>query len=329
MRKALVLGTLILVVLILSGCGNGNGMPEVEEVDLSAMSRQVEAFGRVSVSEEMSASLLVPARVAEVHAKDGQQLRRGEPVLQLDMTEYRHQVAELEGELAVAQAEVRAQAAVLGQETERLTQDLDFAREEWTQARNDLEARLTLEEAGAIPREEVDRFRREADLREKQVQDLTLQLDQRRGGQQMGILLQRASALEGRLQRLREQLDQPFLEESAIICPYDRGAVIELEMKAGDRAEPGQRLFRFINLDSLVVEADVLEEFIRDVQVGASVTLVPSADRTRSYEGAVTAISDAAFVVNNETVVPVTILLTNPDDFLRPNFNVDVFIEIP
>ncbi|MDW7670288.1 MAG: efflux RND transporter periplasmic adaptor subunit [Bacillota bacterium] len=327
--KTAVLSLALLVLLTLTACSNADGKPEVEEVDLSAVGRQVEAFGRVSVSEEMSVSLDVPARVDTVWVKDGQQVMAGEPVLLLDLTDYHHQAAELKAELAVVQAELRAQSAELGQETARLAQDLNFAEEELALARQDLQARLALQEAGAISQEEADRFRREAASREKRVMDLSLQMDRQAGAQEMNIRRERAAALEGRLQGLEEQLEQPLLEEASIISPYDRGAVIDLELKNGDRVEPGQRLFRFINLDALVVEADVLEEFIRDVHLGAAVTLVPAADRTRSYEGTVTAIADAAFVVNNETVVPVTISLKNADDFLRPNFNVDVFIEIP
>ena len=325
--KTAVFSLALLALLTLTACSNANGEPEVEEVDLSEVTRRVEAFGRVSVSEEMSVSLNVPARVEAVWVKDGQQIKAGEPVLQLDLKDHQNQIAELRAEMAVAQAEVRAMAAELGQETARLAQDLSFAEEELAQARQDLKARLALQEAGAISQEEADRFRREAAAREKQVQDLSLQMDQQAGSQQLSIRRERAAALEGRLQRLEQQLEQSFLEEDVIVNPYDRGAVINLELKAGDRMESGQRLFRFINLDTLVVEADVLEEFIRDVHLGASVTLVPAADRTRSYEGTVTSIADAAFVVNNETVVPVTISLINADDFLRPNFNVDVFIE--
>lgn len=327
--KKTVLVLALLATLTLTACSSANGETEVEEVDLSAVSQQVEAFGRVNVSEEMSVSLDVSARVAEVMVKDGQQVMAGEPVLALDLTDFQYQTEDLKGELAVAQAEVRAQAAELGQETDRLAKDLAFAEEELAQSQKDLETRLALQEAGAISQEEVDQYRRETASREKQVQDLSLRLNQQSGIQQLTIGREKVAALEGRLQRMEERLNQFFLEEQHILCPYDRGAVVNLELKEGDRVDAGQRLLRFINLDTLVVEADVLEEFIRDVHIGSKVTLVPAADRSRSYEGKVTVISDTAFVINNETVVPVTISLENPDTFLRPNFNVDVFIEMP
>ncbi len=319
----------LFATLMLTACDSANGETEVEEVDLSVVSHQVEAFGRVNVSEEMSVSLDVSARVAEMLVKDGQQVTAGEPVLALDLTEYQHQAAELRAELDVAQAEVRAQAAELGQETDRLAQDLAFAEEELAQSQKDLEARLALQEAGAIAQEEVDRYLREAASREKHVQDLSLRLNQQSGIQQLNIGREKVAALEGSLQRMEERLNQIFLDENHIVCPYDRGAVVDLELNEGDRVDASQRLLQFINLDTLVVEADVLEEFIRDVNIGSKVTLVPAADRSRSYQGKVTAIADTAFVVNNETVVPVTISIENADDFLRPNFNVDVFIDIP
>jgi HlyD family secretion protein len=327
--KKLALGMTLLAVIALTACSSANGTPEVEEVDLSAVNRQVEAFGRIAVSEEMSVSLDVAARVEAVLSNDGQQLAAGEPVMMLDMTETRHQLAELEAELAVALAEVSAAAAELGRETARLAQDLAFAEAQWSEAITDLEARQTLYNAGAISQEEMDRFQREAAARENLVQDLSLQMNQQTGAQQVNVRRERAAALEGKRQRMQERLNQPFLDDQFIVCPYDRGAVVNLELKPGDRIEPNQRALRFINLDTLVVEADVLEEFIRDVNIGATVTLIPAADRSRSYRGKVASIADAAFVVNNETVVPVIITLEDTDDFLRPNFNVDVFIEIP
>ena len=81
------------------------------------------------------------------------------------------------------------------------------------------------------------------------------------------------------------------------------------------------------NLETLTVKANVLEEFVRDVEVGASVTLIPDADRNRTYHGRVETLAGAASVAQNETVVPVTVSVEDADAFLRPGFNVDLFID--
>ena len=321
--------TLFMAVLLLAGCSNANGQEPVEEVDLSAQTRQVEAFGRVVVEDELSVSLNLPARVETLAVSNGDSVSKSEVVMSLDLTAYHHQVADLQAELTVVQAEINAMASELGQETTRLNQQLGYAEKAHAQALEDLEIRKSLQAAGAIPKEEMDRFQRIAEDRQKEMDDLRLSLNQRAGSEKMQVRRQQAEVLEGKIQRLKEQMEQPFILENTVVCPYERGAVTEMTVKQGDLVETGQRVLRFINLDSRVVEADVLEEFIADVRIGATVTLVPVADRAKTYHGKVTSIAQVANVVNNETVVPITISLDHADDFLRPNFNVDVFIDLP
>ena len=327
--RAAVWLLLLMGLLLLTGCG-GNGAEEpVQEVDLSEVSRQVEAFGKVRAAEEMSVSLEVPARIQDLQVRDGQQVAAGQPVMTLAFAGLEEERENLRGELAVARAEINAQAAAGNSETARLLQELVHAEKQLEEATQDAHNRQLLYEAGAIPKEEMERFQREIASRENQVETLQLQLELKEGTHQIQVRREQAALLESRLKRLDRRLELPFMEADTVVCPFDRAVITGLELKPGDRTEAFQRLFRFVNLDTLQVEADVLEEFIRQVEIGAPVTLIPVADRSRTYQGEVTAIADTAVVVNNETVVPVIISLTDADAFLRPQFNVDVFIEIP
>ncbi|WP_313340295.1 hypothetical protein [Sedimentibacter sp.] len=80
--------------------------------------------------------------------------------------------------------------------------------------------------------------------------------------------------------------------------------------------------------EKLYIKGFDLEEFIKDIQVGAKVKSIPVADRMREYEGSVKYISQMAFNNNGETIVPIKILIDNNDSFLSPNYNVDVYIEV-
>lgn len=75
-------------------------------------------------------------------------------------------------------------------------------------------------------------------------------------------------------------------------------------------------------------QSNVVEEFIRDVDLGSRVKIVAIADRTKEYTGKVMFISQIAFNNNGETVIPVKISIDNLDSFLLPNYNVDVFIDV-
>jgi multidrug resistance efflux pump len=81
-----------------------------------------------------------------------------------------------------------------------------------------------------------------------------------------------------------------------------------------------------MDLNSVVVEANIAEEFIKDVKLNAPVVISPIADTAKTYKGYVVTISDMAVKQNGETVVPVQIAIDDMDGFLRPNFNVNVDI---
>ena len=83
---------------------------------------------------------------------------------------------------------------------------------------------------------------------------------------------------------------------------------------------------RLVDLGSLIIEADVPEEFIRDVRLGAPVTIIPLADPTRESYGTVRQIAGMAVNRSGETIVPVQVSIDDDRGYLLPNFNVDVTI---
>ena len=83
-----------------------------------------------------------------------------------------------------------------------------------------------------------------------------------------------------------------------------------------------------MKLNSLLVESNVPEEFIKDVKIGSMVTIIPQADKSKEYSGKVTYISNNAEDKNGETTVLVEISIDNNDGFLMPNFNVNLEIKI-
>ena len=105
------------------------------------------------------------------------------------------------------------------------------------------------------------------------------------------------------------------------------GIVTEINCFEGDVLHPGQKLVSIIDLDSLKVEGDVPEEFIKNIGLYKEVTIIPLAYPDREYKGRVVYISSLAVIKKGETVVPVLISLTDNDGHLLPNFNVDIEIE--
>jgi multidrug resistance efflux pump len=104
--------------------------------------------------------------------------------------------------------------------------------------------------------------------------------------------------------------------------------VFDIGYREGDIATPERKLLSIANLDSIIVQANVVEEFIKDVKVGAEVTIIPQADKTKTYKGKVIYISSKAILDNGVTEVPTHISIDSKDGFLLPGFNVDVKINV-
>ncbi len=62
-----------------------------------------------------------------------------------------------------------------------------------------------------------------------------------------------------------------------------------------------------MDLNSLVIDAEVSEHQIKDVKVGSIVEIIPIFDTEKVYKGKVTHVSSAGVVKNGETVVNIEI----------------------
>ena len=343
--------------VLLAGCGDvaaggGNGAIAAADADSEADNRsgdraraattssdgatavaartprsRVEAFGKVTAANELTVSFDFAARVSEVYAENGQRLTRGTPVLTIDTSERDEEIELLREELAVMRLETASLVTDREMEIAQLENDIAFAQQRLTEEEEEFARRTARYDSGFITRVEMTAYRRELERLRKEVEDLRLSVERLRSSRRIDVERAKAGALESRISRLRARTRSDYLRGDTVVFPVDSGVITELTLSPGDRLEPGRPAFRVIDLESAMVEADVLEEFIREVAVGAAVEMTPVADRARTYRGTVTAISAAAFERNNETVVPVSISLDDADEFLRHGFNIDVYIE--
>lgn len=136
------------------------------------------------------------------------------------------------------------------------------------------------------------------------------------------------AAEQAEVDALNSILNKSYLSDGSVISDMDNAVVTELNYKKGDVVSAQQKILSLQDLSSLYVNAKVGEEFIKDVQVGKTVTIVPTSNSSAKYTGKVVAISNAAVTEQNgETNIPVEISIDNSDGKLLPNYNVDVQIQ--
>jgi multidrug resistance efflux pump len=135
-------------------------------------------------------------------------------------------------------------------------------------------------------------------------------------------------AIASDLQVLKEKLSRPYIKGNNIISNIKNGVVYELNCTVGDKlglqSDQPVKILGILDLDTLIVVADVDEEFSKQIRLGAQASITLLADRASHYQGKIIRIADRAIIKNNETYIPIEISIDNVDQFIRPEMNVDI-----
>lgn len=132
------------------------------------------------------------------------------------------------------------------------------------------------------------------------------------------------------LNELKEMLIRKNIINETLISDIENGVIYEVGYADGDNssgsASGNKKLLSIYDVESLEIVAEISEEFIKEVRVGNQVEIFPVADRKKVYKGRIERIYNTAQERANETIVVTVISIDDRDDFLLPNFNVDVKI---
>ena len=296
MRKAALLAitaVFILLMMIPLGC-NKTELP-AEETVAPVENHTIDAFGTVKVKTISELVVDFPARIMEVHVEAGQMLTDSQKLVTLDVSDMRNGIEKQQFEI------------------QRLQNELQMQQTRHQKAQQDLERRQALLEAGAIPGTDYEEFEMNVKAAANAIKNVEISI----------------SAANSESARLKNKLyGNPHLKGNALVSPFQQGLVYELNCQAGQTTDAARSLLSIMDLQTIYAEAEIPEEFIGDVKMDAAVVMVPVADSSRTYHGRIQKISDMAVERNGETIIPVEIILDDFDQFLKPNYNIDVQIAI-
>ena len=131
--------------------------------------------------------------------------------------------------------------------------------------------------------------------------------------------LREISRLEQELQDSKQKLSPSNLKGNDIISDMTSGIISSMDCKPGDTVPAGGKLLSIMDASSFIIEANVDEQFIKDIKPGAKAYITPEYDRNLEYRGKVSAISAFAIQQNGETVIPVEIKLEKQSEWLTGN----------
>jgi len=113
-------------------------------------------------------------------------------------------------------------------------------------------------------------------------------------------------------------------ERATLVAPFG-GVVDRVGVVAGQRVSAGEEIVRLVDLDSLIIEASVLEHDLPYVRTGGQATVVPSVSPDTRYRGKIEAVLP---VVDTATRAGrVLVRVRTADGRLRPGMYADVQLE--
>lgn len=331
-RKLMLWGAAVLAAAALTGCGGGaEAQPadatQPEEIDSAPQVESVEAYGVVEATAEQSISVDFNARVDEIHAKAGERIEEGAPLVTFD-------ISVLEDEIASKKMEIEEVEYKLSSEdysADVLALDLSGAKRELEQMGVDLDRQRKLHESGAISSEALEKAVDAVAMKRQAVERLELTLGSTRSQVESDrqTLRNRLERLQDELVRLEDKYSKAnFVNGNQIVSKIRDGVVVQVQAKEGEYVNREISVMTVVDLDSRIVKADIAEEFIGRIMEGQAVTVTSQAVPGKTYEGHVVRIWGTSIKKGGETIVPIEIVLDDMDDSLLLNFSVDVKIEL-
>lgn len=291
-NKLIIYVTILTVIMLFAGCGNGDSSSTSKSNKKSNLyksnSNIIQASGVVKSSNAENIVLDFPAEVTKVYCNEGQKVKKGESLISLNMQEITNEINSKNSELDSENLEVK-------------------------NSQRDKEALDKNSEAVQVQGSSENPWLDKDDLKYKE--DNTV-----------AMLKDKIAITQSELNTLKDKINKSYINGTNIICNMNNAVVTDIGYKAGDVVNSSQKVLTLFDMDNLYIEAKVDEEFSNELQLGKSVVIKPEADSSKKYTGKVISIPSSATTSNGETYLLVGISIENKDNFLIPNYNVDLEI---
>jgi HlyD family secretion protein len=292
-------------------------------VQRGAIRSLISTNGKVEPIRNFEAHSPVATTVKHLFVKEGDHVRQGQLLLQLDDADLRSQAARAQAQIKAAQAD-KADVDTGGTREEILTLDAQLIKARSTReaAQRNLDALRRLQQQGAASAGEVKQA--EETLQRAQA-DATL-LEQKKKDRYSQPEVARVQALATEAQAAYEAAEDA-LQKSSVRAPF-AGIVYALPVKAGAYVQTGDLLLQEGDLSHMLMRAFVDEPDIGRLASGQKIEVTWDALPGRIWTGTVSTVPSTVKLRVSRNVGEVTCTLDNHDLRLLPNVNVGVAIII-
>jgi RND family efflux transporter MFP subunit len=266
-----------------------------------ALPRTVTATGTLAAEDQMTLSAKVAGRVDRIDVDLGTRVRRGQPIAQLDQTDFRLRVEQAEA--ALQQARARLGLPPTGTD-ERIDPDrtaiVRQARAVLDEARLTRDRTVKLLEQQLIARAQLDTAEANLAVAEGRYQDALEEVRNRQA-----VLAQRRSEVE---------LARQQLADTVVVAPVD-GAVSARQVSPGEFLAAGAPMATLVRMHPLRLRVAVPERESSSVRTGQVVRLTIEGDAT-VYGGKVVRLAPVVQELNRTLTVEAEV--PNERGLLRP-----------
>ena len=290
----------------------------------------------------LGANTQTPAPITEILVKEGDRVKKGQVVAQLQSVQAQADVVAQKATIATALADSSAAEANLksmedGVRTAQAT--LERNRAELNRTKANMDRTNELYQAKLIARQDFDQKKAEYDtavaaMGEAEARVAQAKSQQAQALQQLGSAQKRIAQLQANLDRYSDVLQKYF-----VTAPID-GIVTDLPVRVGETVVPGVQnsaastIMTIADMSLITAELKVDETAIIDVKVGQPADITVDAIPNQTFKGHVIEIGNTAILrstglaasssttANQEAKdFKVVVALDNPPDEMRPGLS--------
>ncbi len=323
-RTGIILIALVLAVVVLAAFVSlrRSQVPiRVGHAERATITASIATNGKIEALDNFEAHAPTATTVKKVLVQQGQWVKPGQMLLQLEDANARLQAARAEAQLKGAQADFTAVEGGGTKEEVLTTRNaLVKAQADRDLAQRNLQAMQRLLQTGAASQAEVDAAQNQVQVADANVHYLQQKLSGRYSQQEVGhVEAQRTEA------RASLAAAQQLLKNSNVSAPRE-GMVYSLPMQQGGFVNAGDLLVQVADLHKVQVRAFVDEPEIGKLQKGQEVEVTWDALAGRVWKGALDTLPSTVVQRGTRMVGEVTCVVDNSDLKLLPNTNVNVAV---
>jgi HlyD family secretion protein len=317
-----IIGAVVAVILLASFMSRDDSVPVITaRVSRSAIRSVISTNGKVEPVQNFEAHAPVGTTVKKLYVKEGDHVRKGQLLVELDAASARSQAAQALAQVRTSEANLNAlERGGTQEEVLTLQAELVKARGNYQATQRNLDALKRLQQSGAASPGEVQTAQNQLDAATAELKLLESKQKDRYSRPEVTRVEAQHSEAQSAYSAAQDTLNQLVIR-----APF-AGIVYSLPVKQDAWVNPGDMVLEEADLSKVQVRAYVDEPDVARLSSGEKIEVTWDAMPGRIWSGTVTAVPASVKLHGTRNVGETTCIVSNSDFKLLPNINVGVAI---